>query len=514
VIEYNLNARWDRQRWLQYALQRTGNPEPTYFAEWAATGTNGGGLLSAQAPGYMVLYCDTTHLVRRGDGTRVLTPGADTVAWDANGHIKQPYNLIIETVAMTSTKMTRDFLDIANARKYASNTDATVFGSAWVGRARFNWGQSVPQAVGRDFVFGPYNLNPGEKIRITVAEVCGYGAARPAQTDAGVKDIGGSNGNAFVDAGTRAQESGDALFAFYTVPNFWVPKAQNQLNPNSINTTIYGSDYLSIYPLPDHVNSNVVTVREVADRAIQAYTNQPLVNHDSVQFWPEVTSEHGIYALPIPVPAPAIVVENTLLGENKIIWGPQVESFTSPRLQGTLDKYELARATQSIGPWTKLATVAKGDPLYFINGKYQFMDKNTRIGDNYYYSVVSVDDKGNKSGRTNIVLHQSSMGAELTLKKVFVAPNPLIVRSGYTGVSTEGEINAQLRFFNLPKKCTIRIYSFSGQLVQTIEHDIDQNVHAYFQLTRNRQLIASGVYFYVVDAPDGARSRGKFVIIN
>jgi hypothetical protein len=191
-----------------------------------------------------------------------------------------------------------------------------------------------------------------------------------------------------------------------------------------------------------------------------------------------------------------------------------VESFTTPRLQGTLDHYELCRATQSIGPWIKLANIAKRDPVYFIDGKYQFLDKNTHIGDQFYYSVVSVDDKGNRSGRTNVKLHQSVIGSELTLKEVFVAPNPFIVKSGYSGISTGGDINAALRFYNLPRICTIRIYSFSGQLIQTVEHNADQNSESYFQLTRNFQLIASGVYFYSVTTPDGARSHGKFIIIN
>ena len=34
----------------------------------------------------------------------------------------------------------------------------------------------------------------------------------------------------------------------------------------------HGSTYLSEYGLPDYVNSDVVTVREVADKAYEAYT--------------------------------------------------------------------------------------------------------------------------------------------------------------------------------------------------------------------------------------------------
>jgi hypothetical protein len=159
-------------------------------------------------------------------------------------------------------------------------------------------------------------------------------------------------------------------------------------------------------------------------------------------------------------------------------------------------------------------SVARRDAQYFIDGKYQFVDKNSRIGDYFYYSVLSVDNKGNKSGRTNMTLHQSSIGAASSLGKVFVAPNPFLVKSGQGGESVGGDINSQLRFYNLPRTCTIRVYSYSGQLVQTIEHDEDKINHPYFQVTRNNQLIAAGVYFYVVDTPDGSRTHGKFVIIN
>jgi hypothetical protein len=125
-----------------------------------------------------------------------------------------------------------------------------------------------------------------------------------------------------------------------------------------------------------------------------------------------------------------------------------------------------------------------------------------------------VDGKGNKSGRTNITLHESSIGAAPTLQQVYVAPNPFFVKSGYPGSTPDGDINYQLRFFNLPKVCTIRIYSYSGQLIQTIDHNVDKIQHPWFQITRNNQLIASGIYFYVVDSPDGSRCHGKFVIIN
>ena len=517
-------AHFDMKRWLQYGLHRTGNPERTYFNQWAQSGKFGGGLLSPQSPGMMVLYYDTTHLAKKNETIiKFASPlTEDPVSWDSFAHLKQPYYNGVETAQLDGPRTRTKVLDINGVRANPSATDLATYGPDWIGRGEFNWRQSLPQAVGRNWAFGPYIMKSGAKIRITIAEVCGFGAARESETQLGMtrgrtylRDVGGSTGNVSTDG--RIGESGSASFAFYGVPNYWAPHAQKDLNPLTLNPSIiHGNDYLSVYPKPDYLNSNVITVREVADRAIQTYTGAALINYsDSVyQFWPEKYLDHGNYKIPIPVPAPAIVVQNTALGENVISWGPQVESFTSPRLQGTLDHYVLYRSDHPLGRWQQLAMVSKRDLQYFSNGQYRYIDKNTRVGDKWYYSVLSVDDKGNTSGRTNMTLQESAIGATASLEHVFVAPNPFIISSGYTGASVGGDINKQLRFYNLPKTCTIRIFSFSGQLVQTIEHNENNIQHPFFQITRNNQLIASGVYFYSVNTPDGARTNGKFVIIN
>lgn len=512
-------AHFDQQRWLQYGLHRTGNPEKTHFAEWSATGNFGGGLLSPQAPGFMVLYYDTTHLARKSETSVIFASPLteDPVSWDSHMHMKQPYYMGVETAQLDGPRTKTKVLDIGTTRGNPSNTDAATFGE-WNGRGQFNWRQSLPQAVGRNWAFGPYILKHGEKLCITIAEVCGYGAARDSETVAGMAnrlflhDQGGSTGN--VSTGGLLSESGNSSYAYYGVPNYWAIHPQKDLNPLTLNPSVlHGSDYLTKYPKPEYLNSNVITVREVADRAIQAYNGGVVINYDDSTrpYWPEKYSEHGVYQIPIPVPAPALLVENTVQGENIISWGPQVESFTTPRMQGTLDHYELYKSAHPLGHWQKLATVQKRDPIFYVNGRYQFTDKNTRVGDKWYYSVLSVDALGNTSGRTNMTLRLSAIGSTLGLEQVYIAPNPFLVKSGYTGA---GNVDTQLRFYNLPKTCTIRIFSFSGQLVQTIDHNENNIQHAYVQITRNNQLIASGLYFYSVETPDGSRCHGKFVIIN
>ena len=89
---------------------------------------------------------------------------------------------------------------------------------------------------------------------------------------------------------------------------------------------------------------------------------------------------------------------------------------------------------------------------------------------------------------------------------VYAIPNPYHLDSGFDNPR-------QIGFYGLTENCTIRIFSYSGQLVETIEHDDPVFSTAYFQVSRNNQDIASGIYFYVVTNPQGEKSVGKLVIV-
>ena len=105
---------------------------------------------------------------------------------------------------------------------------------------------------------------------------------------------------------------------------------------------------------------------------------------------------------------------------------------------------------------------------------------------------------------------ESQLGSVDELGEVHVVPNPFVVNSGFGGAS---ESSLRIGFYGLPARATIRIFSFSGQLVETIEHDNPTYSVAYLQETRNDQRLASGVYFFVVTTPEGEQTTGKFVII-
>ena len=99
-----------------------------------------------------------------------------------------------------------------------------------------------------------------------------------------------------------------------------------------------------------------------------------------------------------------------------------------------------------------------------------------------------------------------------SLANVHTVPDPYYVANAF-------EITANqkvLKFVNLPARAIIRIYSVSGVLVSVIAHDDPAGGgEATWNLrNRNNQFVASGVYFYHVEAPDGKTKIGRFTVVN
>ncbi|MBN2028910.1 hypothetical protein JW824_01585, partial [bacterium] len=108
--------------------------------------------------------------------------------------------------------------------------------------------------------------------------------------------------------------------------------------------------------------------------------------------------------------------------------------------------------------------------------------------------------------------------AKVSLDKIRVAPNPYIVSNEFEPVNyyDQGRGDRHLHFINLPPKCTIRIYTMSGQLVKTITHNVDvddRGEEIWDMLTKENMDIGFGVYFYHVDAGEYGTRIDKFAII-
>ncbi|MCM2270981.1 MAG: hypothetical protein NDJ18_00280 [candidate division Zixibacteria bacterium] len=111
---------------------------------------------------------------------------------------------------------------------------------------------------------------------------------------------------------------------------------------------------------------------------------------------------------------------------------------------------------------------------------------------------------------------------------VYVYPNPYRLDGSYGADGFEGrdketrgfapDRQRRIHFANLPPECTIRIYTLDGDLVREFEHSVDPSDptagHASWDLvTRNTQLVVSGIYYWTVEEPNGEVQLGKLVVI-
>ncbi len=71
----------------------------------------------------------------------------------------------------------------------------------------------------------------------------------------------------------------------------------------------------------------------------------------------------------------------------------------------------------------------------------------------------------------------------------------------------------KIQFRNLPPKCTIRIYTITGEFVDKIEKNDNTDFATWDLLTFESQQIAYGVYIYHVDAPGIGTKIGRFAVI-
>jgi len=69
-------------------------------------------------------------------------------------------------------------------------------------------------------------------------------------------------------------------------------------------------------------------------------------------------------------------------------------------------------------------------------------------------------------------------------------------------------------FINLPEKCTIRIFSISGHLIKTIEHnDPNSTTHDWDLKNENNLPVASGFYIAYIDVPGVGQKILKIAVV-
>jgi hypothetical protein len=112
----------------------------------------------------------------------------------------------------------------------------------------------------------------------------------------------------------------------------------------------------------------------------------------------------------------------------------------------------------------------------------------------------------------------SNEDAASNLDNIYVVPNPYV---GANEIEPANKLSGQNRgerriyFENLPMRCTIRIYTLSGELVTSIEHEsgVDNGREFWNLLNHDGFSVAYGVYLAHIDAPGVGEKIIKFALI-
>jgi hypothetical protein len=222
----------------------------------------------------------------------------------------------------------------------------------------------------------------------------------------------------------------------------------------------------------------------------------------------------------VPPRAPGIrILPSPATQSITIDWDPVEDNWVNP-LDPSINfrEYRVYRSSRSfIGPFQQLAIIRPGRAIdisqYYdaINNKWIYNDRNISLGAEYYYAVTSVDARGVESWMTN--RNETGVSAvrppTTNTLDVKVFPNPFKLASGFPNRNQDNDII----WTNIPAKCTIRVYTASGELVVELRHDNPLSGQAVWsQLSDARQRPAPGIYFWTVDSEVGT-ARGTLVIV-
>jgi hypothetical protein len=155
---------------------------------------------------------------------------------------------------------------------------------------------------------------------------------------------------------------------------------------------------------------------------------------------------------------------------------------------------------------------------------YEYDDMDAIRGYAYYYYVVAFTDgsenntDANPHGqlvsskyytRTTEPAYLKRL-AEEDLSKVRIVPNPYYINSKKNTFPKESD---KIMFYNIPGKCTIKIYTERGDLISSIEHTDGSGDQAWNSITDSRQVVVSGIYIAHISKPSGESITKKFIII-
>ncbi len=271
------------------------------------------------------------------------------------------------------------------------------------------------------------------------------------------------------------------------------------------------------------------------------------------------------YIVPIPPPSPRLHVD-ARDGALDLYWDDSPERVTDPTSpipqdfegyrvyagEDRLDLHRIAQFDKNVPPGdttgfnTGLSAIELPQPVVIdgISYKYRFTVPAVRNGFKYFVAVTSYD-----LGNVEIEPLESGVAQNKTLAipgpapgerpsgQVTVFPNPYRVEARWDQGSNVRD--HYLWFANLPSRCTLKIFTLSGDLVFETDFDgaqyhgggsrgiydpareldvppptLSGTTFGWNLISRQGQAVATGLYMYAVEDRDtGDRTLGKFLIV-
>ena len=136
------------------------------------------------------------------------------------------------------------------------------------------------------------------------------------------------------------------------------------------------------------------------------------------------------------------------------------------------------------------------------------------------YSVSKQQNHSGKNETARFTVNGARVDnneAQNDLQNITVVPNPYRAAASWETASpfAFGRGERRIYFNNLPQKCTIRIYTVRGYLVDSIYHDsiAENGSESWDLVSKDGMDVAYGIYVYHVDAPGIGEHIGKFALI-
>lgn len=209
------------------------------------------------------------------------------------------------------------------------------------------------------------------------------------------------------------------------------------------------------------------------------------------------------YTLASDVPWPPSLFEINSGGDRiSLTWTPSTVATGQ-------ETYRIYRSTNLDSQFTLIHETGPGVTTYD--------DTQLLRGISYFYYVSTVGTNGIESSRFytqsyNPATLKRPAGEKMT--DIRVVPNPFVLSADINTLRFGEDRANQIAFFEVPGRCTIKIYTEIGELIETIEHTDGSGDVYWNSTTSSGQIIVSGIYIAVVENLDtGERETVKFAVI-